>query len=96
MEERSPGFQVQQRCPKWTCTLSKGESRNGNAKVLVLVRAQPPGVALEVGTEVEYPTCRHLYIVLFLAPVLVFGILMEKLLCPTFLGCRVQQGEAIG
>lgn len=92
MEERSPGFQMWQRCPKWTCTVSKGRSD----KARVLVQAQPPGAALEVGTEVEYPTCRHLYIVLFLAPVLVFGILMEKLLCPTFLGCRVQQGEATG
>lgn len=59
-------------------------------------RAQPPGVALEVGTEVGYLTRRQLYIVLFLASVLIFGILMEQLLCPTLLGCRVQQGEATG
>jgi hypothetical protein len=96
VEERPPGFQMWQRCPKWTCILSKGESRNGKAKVPVLVRAQFPEVALEVGTEVGYSTCRHLYSVLFLASVLVFGILMEQLLCPTFLGCRVQQGEATG
>lgn len=82
MEGRPPGFQMLQRCPKCTCTLSKSESRNGKARVLVLARgrgerAQPLGVALAVETEVGYSTRRELYIVLFLASVLVFGILME-------------------
>lgn len=49
-----------------------------------------------MGTEVGYSTCSHLHIVLSLVSVLVFGVPMEQLLRPTFLGCRVQQGEATG